>query len=177
MKKTVCMLLVLLMLAASTACSGGKGTPAAEALATEAPAAEAPAVEAPAVEAPAAGEPRKIDVDLTVLSSTMIYSEVFNIMSHPEEYIGKTIKMIGMFSVYEIYANSTDPLPESIYYACVIKDATACCESGLEFVLAGDCKYPEDYPKRGSIITVVGEFQTYYEGENRFAHLVNAEFV
>ena len=37
----------------------------------------------------------KVDVDLTALSSTMVYSEVFNMLNTPENYVGKTIKMTG----------------------------------------------------------------------------------
>jgi len=35
----------------------------------------------------------RIDVDLTEMSSTMIYSEVNNIMTNPDDYMGKTIKI------------------------------------------------------------------------------------
>ena len=59
-----------------------------------------------------------IDVDLTALSSTMVYSEVYNMMTSPEDYIGKTVKMKGMYSVY--HDESTD----KYYFACIIKDAT-----------------------------------------------------
>lgn len=34
-----------------------------------------------------------IDVDLTQLSSTMIYAEVYNMMVTPDEYVGKTVRM------------------------------------------------------------------------------------
>ncbi len=40
-----------------------------------------------------------IDVDLTTLSGTMVYSEVFNMIANPEDYVGKTIKMQGQFFV------------------------------------------------------------------------------
>ena len=39
-------------------------------------------------------------VDLTRLSATMVYAEVFNMMVEPENYVGKTIKMNGLFYVY-----------------------------------------------------------------------------
>ena len=40
-----------------------------------------------------------IDVDRTTLSSTMVYSEVYNMMSEPDGYLGKTVKMDGSFDV------------------------------------------------------------------------------
>ena len=117
-----------------------------------------------------------IDVDLTRLSSTMVYSEVYAMLTAPENYIGKTVKMNGQFALYQATDANGQPLPDQIYFACVIADATACCQQGLEFVLAGDYKYPDDYPEPGSEITVVGEFQTYMEGEYRYCHLVNGRF-
>lgn len=98
-----------------------------------------------------------LDVDLTTLSSTMVYSEVYNMMYEPDRYVGKRIKMDGQFAVYE------DPNTGAVYTACIIMDATACCSQGLEFVLAGEKTYPDDYPKLGSEITVTGTFQLYDE--------------
>lgn len=116
-----------------------------------------------------------IDIDLTMLSSTMVYSEVYNMMTEPENYIGKTVKMNGPFAIYQAVDENGQPVPNRIYFACVIADATACCQQGLEFVLSGDFKYPDDYPELGRDITVVGEFQTYIEDQYLYCHLVNAE--
>ena len=112
-----------------------------------------------------------IDVDLTVLSSTMIYSEVLNMMTTPEDYIGKTVKMDGYFAFYH------DEDTDKYYYACIIPDATACCSQGIEFVLAGDHVFPDDYPEEQDEICVVGEFDTYQEGEYTYCTLRNASFV
>ena len=116
--------------------------------------------------AQASGE---LDVDLTTLSSTMVYSEVYNMMYEPDRYVGKRIKMDGQFAVYE------DPNTGAVYTACIIKDATACCSQGLEFVLAGEKTYPDDYPELGSEITVTGTFQLYDENGTTYCHLVDAE--
>lgn len=37
----------------------------------------------------------QIDVDLTKLSSSMVYAEVFNMMVQPQDYVGKQVKMAG----------------------------------------------------------------------------------
>ena len=113
----------------------------------------------------------ELDVDLTTLSSTMVYSEVYNMMYEPDRYVGKRIKMNGQFAVYE------DPNTGAVYTACIIMDATACCSQGLEFVLAGEHSYPADYPELGTEITVVGTFQTYEENGYMYCHLVDAEMV
>jgi len=140
MKKLICFVLALAMLFALNAC-GSEGSAKS-------------------------GSP--VDVDLTALSSTMVYSEVYNMMYTPEDYIGKSVKMSGQFAIYQ----ASEDL---IYYACVIADATACCQQGLEFVIDG-LKYPDDYPELGDEITVSGEFQTYMEGDTQYCHLVNAQF-
>ena len=115
-----------------------------------------------------------VDVDLTKLSSTMVYSEVYNMMTAPDDYIGKTVRMNGQFALYQATDSNGQPVPDQIYFACVIADATACCQQGLEFILSGDAKYPNDYPELGTFITVVGEFQTYMEGDYQYCHLVDS---
>lgn len=111
----------------------------------------------------------ELDVDLTTLSSTMVYSEVYNMMYEPNRYVGKRIKMDGQFAVYE------DSNTGAVYTACIIMDATACCSQGLEFVLAGEKTYPDDYPELGAEITVTGIFQLYDENGTTYCHLVDAE--
>ena len=109
------------------------------------------------------------DVDLTELSSTMVYSEVYNMMSNPDDYLGKKVKMSGNFGVYQ------DQTTNKLYYACLIADATACCAQGIEFVLDGDYSYPDDYPEINSIITVTGTFDTYEENGYTYCQLINAK--
>lgn len=147
MKKLILIISALVLVAVLTAC-GGK-TVATGTTETAAKAAQ------------------NIDVDLTQMSSTMVYSEVQNMMLKPADYVGKTVKMQGAFSVSEIGENR--------YFACIIKDATACCAQGIEFDWAGDHSYPADYPKDGSDITVTGEFTTYNEGQQQYCQLKNAE--
>lgn len=112
-----------------------------------------------------------IDVDLTQLSSTMVYSEVYNMMVTPDNYIGKTVKMSGQFAVYE------DEATGSRYYAVIIADATACCQQGLEFVWNGEHAYPGDYPEIGATIEVIGEFRTYQKNEFTYCYLLSDEVV
>ena len=109
----------------------------------------------------------EIDVDLTKMSSTMVYSEVYNMMALPDDYLGQTVRMKGQFQMYEGDGRN--------YYVVMIADALACCQQGMEFVLDGDYSYPEDYPEPGTEVTVTGEFDTYMEGEYmRFCQLIDA---
>ncbi|MCR5476584.1 MAG: hypothetical protein K6E92_03035 [Lachnospiraceae bacterium] len=121
--------------------------------------------EAPEEAEPEAAEPEEeVDVDLTVLSSTMVYSEVYNMMVTPEDYLGKIVKMEGMA------ASFYDEVTGNTYYACIISDATACCSQGIEFVLAEGYDYPED----GEDVCVSGVFDLYTEGEYTYCTLRGA---
>ena len=109
----------------------------------------------------------QVDVDLTKMSATMVYSEVYNMLSLPDNYLGKTVRMNGQFQVY--------PGDGRNYYVVIIADATACCQQGMEFVLAGDPAYPDGYPEPGRDVTVTDVFDTYYEGEYmRYCQLIDA---
>lgn len=107
-----------------------------------------------------------IDVDLTNMSSTMVYSEVYNMVSSPDNYLGKKVKMKGSFA----YGEGED----RYYFACIISDATACCAQGIEFVTKDERNFPDDYPASGDEITVVGVFDTYMEGQYRYCQLIDA---
>ncbi len=111
----------------------------------------------------------KIDLDLSGFSTTMAYSELYNITTVPDEYLGQTIKLKGNFSVY------TDEATGKNYYACLIADTTACCSAALEFVPEENMTYPEDFPELESEITVMGTLETYEENGTRYCHLVNAQ--
>ena len=110
----------------------------------------------------------QIDIDLTALSSVLVYSEVYNMMLSPEKYIGKTVKMHGPFSYF------LDEATGKYYFACIIEDATACCAQGLEFELKENLVFPEDYPAVGEDICVIGVFDTYQEGSYTYCTLRNA---
>ena len=107
-----------------------------------------------------------VDVDLTAMSSTMVYAEVNHMVTAPADYMGKKVRMKGSFNYSE--GNG------KVYFACIISDATACCAQGIEFDLKEDRKFPDDYPDPGTEITVSGIFNTYNEGENRYCQLKDA---
>ena len=177
MKKLFCLLLIAMALCSLAACGRekDKGAAAADSADNQAPessVSQKQPAEKKSESKPAASEPTQstdgVDVDLTRLSSTMVYSEVYNMMYAPDDYIGKTIKMTGQFVYYE------NPDTKAQYFTCIIGDAMACCSQGLEFVMEGDLAYPDDYPELGAEITVIGEFQSYEENGMTWYHLVNA---
>lgn len=92
--------------------------------------------------APAASAPVQsadgIDVDLTKLSSTMVYSEVYNMLYTPDDYIGKTVKMKGAFAYYE------DPETKEQYFACIIADADGLRSRDWFYSDQDEYIYPDD---------------------------------
>lgn len=113
-------------------------------------------------------EAKSVDLDLTELSSTVVYSEVYNMLITPDDYKGKIIKMKGQFNQY------TDEETGKIYNTVIIPDATACCQQGLEFELQN--KTNPNF-EQGTGITVVGTFDTYSDGEFLYCHLKNAKII
>lgn len=103
-------------------------------------------------------------LDLTKLSSTMVFGEVFSMLAEPNRYVGRTVKMSGTS------AHLVNPETNERFYACVIADATNCCAQGLEYVLPEG----EAYPEPDAEITVTGTFALYYENGYQSFHLVDA---
>ena len=94
-----------------------------------------------------------VDIDLSRMSATMVYSMVYKMVTEPQKFVGKSIKMKGAFSSYY------DEAVDRRFFGCVIKDALACCSQGLAFETAKPLKYPKEYPSEGTAITIVGIFE------------------
>ena len=109
----------------------------------------------------------KIDYDLLGFNQTMLYSQVTNIVNDYQSYLGKRIRIKGNMQV-------VDGGNGKYYYMVNCGDATACCTSGFEFILKGGSENPSDYPENGKEITVNGVLQEYYEGEQKYIHLVDS---
>ncbi len=110
------------------------------------------------------------DVDLTVLDSTMVYAQVYDMLNNPDEYNGKIIHAEGPFSYFK------DEQTGKEYFAVLIQDATACCAQGIEFVLKESHVYPYDYPDIGTNIAITGICDIYKEGNGVFCQLLDAEY-
>lgn len=98
------------------------------------------------------GTSHKIDINLAKMSSTMVYAQVYQMVTDPSKFVGKRIKMKGVFSTY--YDEET----KRRFFGCVIADALACCSQGLAFELLKPRKYPEQYPAESDPITIEGDF-------------------
>jgi hypothetical protein len=95
----------------------------------------------------------KVDFDLTKMSATMIYAEVFNMLIEPEKYENKRLKIKGLFTIYNEGTNDE-------VYSVIVPDATACCQQGIEFFYNF-----ENRPTSGSEIIVTGIFKIHQLSE------------
>lgn len=177
MKRLLCLLLAALTVLGLGACGEKSGAPTGETTSpTTASEEPKPLQTLPLETAPNKDTGESTFVDLTALSSTMVYAEVFAMMSSPEDYVGKTVKMQGIFSKGQLYAAGSLNDGGTVF-ACVIQDATACCAQGIPFELAGDHTYPQDYPELGDTITVVGTFEIHQQEGMQFCRLRDAGLV
>ena len=186
MKRLLCLLLVALTVLGLGACGEKSGAPTTGETTSPTTASEEPKplqtlpLETGATEqtetTPTTDTAESTFVDLTALSSTMVYAEVFAMMSSPEDYVGKTVKMQGIFSKGQLYAAGSLNDGGTVF-ACIVQDATACCAQGIPFELAGDHTYPQDYPELGDTITVVGTFEIHEQEGMEFCRLRDAELV
>lgn len=108
------------------------------------------------------------DVDLTTLDSNMVYAQVYDLVYGEKDYTGQMIRAKGVFDYY------FDPQTNQEYFMVLISDATACCAQGIEFVLAGEHTYPDDYPELGAEITIHGVFNTYEDAYGSYVQLKDA---
>ena len=134
-------------------------TQSVQSIQTESPAA-APvfteATDAPAPESSAA------EIDLTSMSSTMVYSYVFNMISAPDDFIGQRFRIRG------IYDEGLWEPTNQMYHYIIIADATACCAQGVEFVLTDEAA---SYPQPGDEIEISGIFGIYEEDGNLYIQI------
>lgn len=106
-----------------------------------------------------------VDIDLTQFSSSMVYAIVYQMVFYPEDFVGLTIHMEGKFFIWE------NPETGREYYSTIVEDALACCQQGLEFILAEG-----EYPALDTPIAVTGELELYEEYGYENIRLINARF-
>ena len=100
------------------------------------------------------GGKEKYDIDISRMSGTMVYGQVYQM----------------------VFSSYYDEQLERRFYGCVIQDALACCSQGLAFELAKPREFPKEYPAEGAIITITGDFDFESdEGGGGFPIIRNAE--
>ena len=106
-------------------------------------------------------------IDISGMSDTMEFAELYNVSYYPDAYEGKTFRMRGQFT--SIYIEEED----TRYYACYVLDDTGCCMQGFEFV-CDDLTFPDDYPEEGEYFYVTGTIENYEKDGQLYRHLINA---
>ena len=150
--------------------------PESEAPIDDKPVNEAPAREVPAIQIPGShrtSEERAsaaIDIDLTVLSATVLSAEVMNILVNAEDYLGKTIRVSGLY--YYIHYEPAD----KYFHLVITKDGDSCCLEGIEFRLNGDPAFPDAFPPMRTQIEIDGVFSVHEEFDAEFYYLAADEF-
>lgn len=151
--KPMVALLGLALVAALAGCGGGSERVApcttqgvADVLQTQADAADGAEV-GPAANPSFVGDATEryaaadIDIDLTAMGADMVCATVFDMMNNPATYEGKVIRMEGPFQHSHYDETGMD------YFFVIVRDATACCAQGIEFVWGdGSHDYPGEYP-------------------------------
>jgi len=102
-----------------------------------------------------------IDVDLSALSSTMLSAQYNNIMTSPNRYIGKTIKVRGSYAAFFSEAAG------GYRHYVITKEGDDCCTEGFEFIWSGEHEPLEE----GVKIEAVGVFSSYEEAGRTWYYL------
>ena len=110
-----------------------------------------------------------VDLDLSKMSSTVVYSQIYNMWENPEQYVVKNVKMAGC------YTYSENPELGIVYHACYVPDSTACCTQFLEFIRPDGYNWPADYPEADANIVVTGRLETYEENGVTYLTLADAK--
>ena len=97
----------------------------------------------------------RVDVDLTVMSSTMVFAEVNRIVTDPIGTLGNKVKAEGAFDIF------TDEQADQNFYYIIIFDALECCQQGLEMIFPESYSFPEDYPAQDAEIEVIGTLSSH----------------
>lgn len=107
-----------------------------------------------------------VDYDLTVMSETMVYAQIYDVLINPTNYDGITFKIHGEYEYYTI------PDSDEIIYFIVINDALGCCPQGLEIRFTDDVPAPENFAE---VIMKGTAYSEFYEGYT-YIHFVVTEF-
>ncbi len=95
-------------------------------------------------------EIKKVDIDLSMLNYNIASAQIFNMLIETDSYLGKTVRIKGQFF------SNYDEDNKVRHYSVLIWDATACCQTGLQFIPRGNPVYPDDFPEEMADMEVTG---------------------
>ena len=95
-------------------------------------------------------------LDLTSFGDVMVYGIIVDMLTDPEDYVGRTVKVNGLYEPF--FSEDT----ERYHHFVKIVGSATCCPQFLEFKW-NEGNTPDDYPETGTEIEMVGIFGTYNE--------------
>ncbi len=107
------------------------------------------------------------DIDLTGMSSTMVYAQVNEMITTPTDFVNKSVKLSGTFS------SEPSEFEGVNYYFVVIADATSCCSQGFEFIYYenDNAVSNESYPEVGAEVEISGVYTSYDENGSTYYYV------
>jgi len=103
--------------------------------------------------------------DVIEIKEKMFISQVNDVYLNKEDYLGKTIKLEGLFKVEQGYDKA---------YCFVLRYGPGCCgnDGNIGFEVAWDKEKEKPYPGEDSWVEATGQLKTYEEdGYNEFLYL------
>ena len=162
MKKLLVSLMVLCALAG---CSGGASAPSD----SSGEVTDADVVEVTQEAVDTEAEEHVDEIDLTMMSPTMLFAEVVNMTRTPKKYDGATVTLRGGLMILAV------DLETGVgSYSCYVEDATKCCQRGIGFTIDRPLE-DTSILVEGSEVTIKGTFEIYEMGGRNFVRIADCE--
>ena len=162
MKKLLVSLMVLCALAG---CSGGASAPSD----SSGEVTDADVVEVTQEAVDTEAEEHVDEIDLTMMSPTMLFAEVVNMTRTPKKYDGAMVTLRGGLMILAV------DLETGVgSYSCYVEDATKCCQRGIGFTIDRPLE-DTSILVEGSEVTIKGTFEIYEMGGRNFVRIADCE--
>ena len=86
------------------------------------------------------GDSADVDLDLTTMSSTMIFAQISDVVFNVQNYLGTSLRLNGTFQLWQ---DSNTETKKNIYVV-MVWDAMGCCPQGIELRLPEGMEKPKD---------------------------------
>ncbi|MBQ3338151.1 MAG: hypothetical protein IJG82_00915 [Atopobiaceae bacterium] len=162
MKKLLVSLMVLCALAG---CSGGASAPSD----SSGEVTDADVVEVTQEAVDTEAEEHVDEIDLTMMSPTMLFAEVVNMTRTPKKYDGATVTLRGGLMILAV------DLETGVgSYSCYVEDATKCCQRGIGFTIDRPLE-DTSILVEGSEVIIKGTFEIYEMGGRNFVRIADCD--
>ena len=162
MKKLLVSLLVLCALAG---CSGGASAPSD----SSGEVTDADVVEVTQEAVDTEAEEHVDEIDLTMMSPTMLFAEVVNMTRTPKKYDGATVTLRGGLMILAV------DLETGVgSYSCYVEDATKCCQRGIGFTIDRPLE-DTSILVEGNEVIIRGTFEIYEAGGLNFVRIADCD--